>query len=1676
MEKVSLAWLALLITLNALLTLSPGSSLYIDKHELPTRKFKKGLEAPPLRTRILGVHLHTQQPAPKKWTIRSEDRTNEQRKIQNQATFSSNYRGFKTIQENFKRDQGTRSSLTGKHRVGFADRKPRPRNSLHNKEIERFKKVIRKRIKVKPRQDIEFLADNQDPGAKQDDFESPRYQEITANANSDNGDQNGFSNNYVTVIDNIDGKDTDSYNTLSSDEAKNEYTSVENSIGEGANEESELLGKEVTDVLGALTKSDSRINRVADAKLPQAQGGLPFKQTPSSYSDKGDDVDVVDEGRKDGKYNEQNGPPGDITVIEDNEDVGTNEDTRPILSKPVWDAIKQAEKNYSRQQQIVQSTVDTQSEKPNNKTRAPTYLDLPEHLPGKKNITRPAHTLSDLENTLNMFAGGTNTQSDYQNMTTKEPGRIKTKGDGKKLLLIGNAEEGPDREPIENTHPSIQSSPGHLDHVHKGNVSNANLYLNNQNRVFPSKTTSNSSFSFNSPSNTTAFETQHGNSNDLNIKPWRLDSKTSKDNQNYEEDQGDGMAVNSNSGQPGSMELERPTNEIVVGEVDPSSPDDGKDGPSTMSSLSPIASNFPIQRVPQGTTVTQDDVTIVNTTPVSLEPSGKISESNNTLPFQEGPASQYGPHAESEYTSVTQSKERLGQHNSEAQFGSFQLKQSSSMFPGEMGVTDSYLYQTDNPAAQKYNTKLRIHDNNRPTGRVNPAYINSQVNEQSKEHLKDLNYVSELGVPFQRVRARNSSLESWSEEYQSLMEKLRDLYGQAHDSTSPGQSASYRKKPAFNDTQQMMKEVSRFHSLFVDRANNQKGIVGKGMFFKDLKGNMEPGNWTSLGRMSTEYLPYIPNEGHGNDRSIYSGKSSALRFANSKEELGQIRSIQVGNLTSLRTFNLSTLLKEMPSKDDDNKPLDENKKNVSFVKQILTSRPRSSDSVQGGYTTDSLSPNRGSPSSHQVLMSYFGNETDLRKRLHSNNNDSQNELQDAGAALKSEAIQLNNNKTNTATETDRIKTTQFNLIHLAPVDANQTDTGLPKQSKNVSKDEKEESVAKYLEDFISLVRSNAASQSDAINGSIINSSEIESSSSVLKTPPEKTFASEAAKKENVTTLKDRVIIVVSPKSIRDLMRNRSGNSSQPLVHKGIPIMVGNVNSSTRKLNSSPNKTVTNDKIGQFNNSSTNQTIHDPVQRQQTHIIENDSSRKENVTSKSENDDLNEIYRDELKSLEISLSRDFMNSWIYYQRSLDEIGITPNMLRSGIANLGSPQRLKKVFRKALAGTDLNVLVVGGSISAGGGLEKDRGNVEGVYHKAFSDWWNNTVTPITTSELKINTVSIGGTDSEYFSYCIKNYMRSLPDIVIWELAANDYKRYERRDFAPAKPLEQLIRIILGLRSSPALILANFFRGNYYKTAVGQDCPDSEDEGGKSIAQYYKLTSLSWRNVICSQEDGKDLDLKKLFSSDGYHPSLLGHAQMSALLISYFKGIFEQTISQEMTLLRNRSLQREEDNILPSLAEPMFDDPVTPKPLCWTLLTPDYGQKLRNTLPDLEFTEAAGFQFANVSHWPIRRDRLRCLKAIQTGAMLKMRFIVPSSENRNGNSGSSKRELAVTTHNSFGGMGTLWIDGDQNAARIIKEQTGQRRTQVDVLTRTLTPGVHTITVYALQPGFCLSAVAVL
>lgn len=72
---------------------------------------------------------------------------------------------------------------------------------------------------------------------------------------------------------------------------------------------------------------------------------------------------------------------------------------------------------------------------------------------------------------------------------------------------------------------------------------------------------------------------------------------------------------------------------------------------------------------------------------------------------------------------------------------------------------------------------------------------------------------------------------------------------------------------------------------------------------------------------------------------------------------------------------------------------------------------------------------------------------------------------------------------------------------------------------------------------------------------------------------DKVFVFEVVKKGNVIILKDRVIIVVLLKFIRDFMRNCSGNFLQLFVYKGIFIMVGNEKNFIIKFNFSFNKIV-----------------------------------------------------------------------------------------------------------------------------------------------------------------------------------------------------------------------------------------------------------------------------------------------------------------------------------------------------------------------------------------------------------------------------------------------------------------------------------------------------------------------
>ena len=454
----------------------------------------------------------------------------------------------------------------------------------------------------------------------------------------------------------------------------------------------------------------------------------------------------------------------------------------------------------------------------------------------------------------------------------------------------------------------------------------------------------------------------------------------------------------------------------------------------------------------------------------------------------------------------------------------------------------------------------------------------------------------------------------------------------------------------------------------------------------------------------------------------------------------------------------------------------------------------------------------------------------------------------------------------------------------------------------------------------------------------------------------------------------------------------------------------------------------------------------------------------------------------MKHLIASMMENPFDNWIYHQKTFDELGITPSLIKSGIVNLGSSKLIRSVVRKAVKGKPLNMMVVGGFISAGGGLWKDRGNTDGIYHKALSSWWERTITPVTGSDIKVNNVAIGGTDSEYFSYCLNNFFEGDPDLVLWELSANDYNKYNERDFDPSKPLEQLTRVILQLPSHPALIYINFFRGDQQNFELNEKCPDFEETEVDILSRYYDIPSLSWRRMVCNLITKRTLFERELFGDDGYHPSLLGHAQVAMLLTMYMKGVFESVLADDLENLEKLDDENGDFDLHDSedfqLKIPAFKNLFYPKPCCWTLLTPDYTKHFHNTLSDMNVLNGDGFELNNVTVWDVRTDRVQCLLATKPGATLDLTLNVPVLDDDKNLplSDAQTRTLAIATHNKYGGAAEVQLDELPSKMSVVTEGERLKRTEVHIVSENVRPGVHNLRFRSLSSGFCLTSIMVL
>ena len=448
----------------------------------------------------------------------------------------------------------------------------------------------------------------------------------------------------------------------------------------------------------------------------------------------------------------------------------------------------------------------------------------------------------------------------------------------------------------------------------------------------------------------------------------------------------------------------------------------------------------------------------------------------------------------------------------------------------------------------------------------------------------------------------------------------------------------------------------------------------------------------------------------------------------------------------------------------------------------------------------------------------------------------------------------------------------------------------------------------------------------------------------------------------------------------------------------------------------------------------------------------------------------------LEQVIAKLDEDPFQQWRYKStwRQLSDLKLTDDLMSNAVQP-GDPTRLKNVLLKALRGHDINLVVIGGSNSAGGKLGVDEGSLDGLFFKVFTDWWNDTFGRVMKTLVKEYKVTIGGTDSYVFAYCYRTFLPKEKefDIVLIEGSVNGVNTESK-----AESLEQLTRQVLAEPSLPAVLYINLVRGlgNDPKTkkVVNPSCTNMETFGQTELARHYGITSFSLKEVLCRKEiDRWKAVITDFAGSDGRHIGIKAHAQVAMMMIEYVRGVFEEVLNDVSSGVYAKEITR---LALPGLFFLKRETEVLKEPSCWTGITPNISQCFYPTL-SVEVVESKGFspKGSLCDGQNSNEDVISDLRTDENGgwgawdsySILKLRFYVPSIKTQIPNS----RSVTIMTQ-AFGGVSRamVWLDDDVEKAIYIGFKSIWGRNQLNTVATRVEPGHHVITVKTVRWGMFL------
>jgi acyl-CoA thioesterase I len=244
---------------------------------------------------------------------------------------------------------------------------------------------------------------------------------------------------------------------------------------------------------------------------------------------------------------------------------------------------------------------------------------------------------------------------------------------------------------------------------------------------------------------------------------------------------------------------------------------------------------------------------------------------------------------------------------------------------------------------------------------------------------------------------------------------------------------------------------------------------------------------------------------------------------------------------------------------------------------------------------------------------------------------------------------------------------------------------------------------------------------------------------------------------------------------------------------------------------------------------------------------------------------------------------------------------------GIVSLGNLYRISKVMKKAAAGGDITVGMLGGSITQG----SLSSTPETCYAYLVYQWWVNK---FKDSKVTYINGGIGGTTSQFGVARVESDMLiHEPDFIITEFSVNDSETDLFQE-----TYEGLIRKMLQYKSEPALFILNNVQ---YNDGVNAQAIHNE------IGAAYDLPIVSIKNSLYPEVESGRIPNTDI-TPDDLHPNDLGHKIVSEIVINALEKIYNEVFFgkitdnyeiPEKTITQNRymdSIRYNNKNIEPAL----------------------------------------------------------------------------------------------------------------------------------------------------------------